>query len=112
MMGAIAHARNADPDTSHEAAASVSKGMVQGERNLVVSMLSKFGPVLSDGEIALWAIGECCNVCSEQGLRSRRCELMRDGYVEVAGYGETDSGRRCRLYRLTKKGEEYAASLS
>lgn len=53
--------------------------------------------------------------CTTQSLRSRRSELMRDGYVEHAVnpkgelmYGMTDRHRWCRVFMLTSQGSGLA----
>lgn len=99
-----AHARNTDPETSHEAAASV-KNLPEIKRNILLIMAGSSEPMM-DWEIVrkyyeytqvhgwAWAM--------EQSIRSRRAELVRDGKIEFADeWGESVTGRRSRKWRLT-----------
>lgn len=88
-------ARRTDPDTSHEAAASVARG--SGE--WVLGVLSR-GRCLSDEQIETFARAEG-KAWTGQRLRTARSALVSAGLVEAdpEKYGQTASGRRCRLWR-------------
>jgi hypothetical protein len=105
-----AHARNTDPETSHTAASIVNVGY---QRRVVLASLLELGCPSTDEEIYNTArYGILSHDMTPQGLRSRRCELMREGYIEtVDRYGITANGRSCRRYRLTKEGKELAEHL-
>lgn len=92
------------------------------DKRAVLWALDKLG-IASDGGIlhrldrtAFW--GRPVPAGTAQSLRSRRAELMRGGYVELAVhddgtpmYGKTMYNRRCRLFRLTDKGKDLAKTL-
>lgn len=114
-----AKARRNDPATSWEAAETID---VARDKRAVLWALDKLG-IASD-----WGIlrrldrtafyGTPPMAGTAQSLRSRRAELMRGGYVELAVhddgtpiYGKTMHNRRCRLFRLTDKGKALARTL-
>ena len=114
-----AKARRNDPETSREAAETVN---VSRDRRAVLFALYMESDLTDD---AIFAALEHPQSDDEhmphgtaQSLRSRRAELMRDGYIEVSTYddgipiyGRTAYGRRCRVYQLTYKGHVLARSL-
>ena len=114
-----AKARRNDPETSKEAAVTVN---VSRDRKAVLFALYMESD-LSDDDILTalahpQADDERMPHGTAQSLRSRRAELMRDGYIEIVTYdggtpvyGRTACGRRCRVYRLTYEGHELARSL-
>ena len=114
-----AKARRNDPATSKEAAETVN---VSRDRKAVLFALYMEGEA-TDGEILAEIEhpafdDERMPHGTAQSLRSRRAELMRDGYIEVSTYdggtpiyGRTACGRRCRVYRLTHEGHELARLL-
>lgn len=79
-----AHARWGDPDTSHEAAASVVA--LTATRRAILDVLDTYGPC-TDVDIARLYDGP---PASPSGLRTRRSELVHAGRVY-------DSGQRARL---------------
>lgn len=98
-----ARARSSDPETSHEAAASV-RHLRESER-AVLRVLNRLGSA-TDERIAdeyemiryHWGLP----YQSPSGLRTRRSALVDMGRVEFAGeYGRTASGRRTRIWRAT-----------
>lgn len=111
-----AHARNGDPMVSHEAAATVD---VSRDKRAVIWALWYSGKLLTDGGIwdyVTWSYHAAHG--TQQSLRSRRAELMREGYVGQAVdddgmpiYGMTEHHRRCRWFGLTPKGKELADML-
>lgn len=111
-----AHARNGDPMVSHEAAATVD---VSRDKRAVLWALWHTGGILTDGWIWDFIIREYPHAHgTQQSIRSRRAELMREDCVGVAAdadgfpiYGMTANHRRCRLYGLTPKGKELADML-
>ena len=89
-------ARNTDPETSHEAAATVRVRTSQ----LAVYALLCHGPA-TDEQLAERA-DQMGVVMSPSGLRSRRCELVRMGWVCDTGRREiTASGRRSIVWEIT-----------
>lgn len=114
MTDGKAHARKGDPLVSHEAAATVD---VSRDKHAVLWALWHNVVPLSDEDIwdcLMWSL-HAPPRGTQQSLRSRRAELMREGYVGVAAddagmpiYGTTYHHHRCRLYELTDKGRELA----
>jgi len=94
-----AAARASDPDTSHEAARSVRSQTMRLQYRRILQILRCSDLPLSDQQIvatyeSLWGR------CSDSGLRTRRKELTRAGFVCHAGDGKTEAGRRCHLHGL------------
>ena len=111
-----AKARANDLATSKEAAGTVR---VSHDRRAVIWALMKMG-IASDDGIAceLRANPTIADYSTEQSWRSRRAELMRDGFVEQAleddgspMYTLSPHNRWCRVFRLTGKGMELAKVL-
>lgn len=97
-----AHARTGDPDTSHEAASHVD---VKLQKRMVLDIMSRYPSGISDQTLCKIA-SERHAMASPQGLRSRRAELTRRGYIERCGNGLTRYNRVCGLYRLSEKGRK------
>ena len=92
-------ARRSDPDTSHEAAATVRS--ITMRQHAILRLVRTYGPVSDQSIIALYTSGmhaEGRPPQSESGIRTRRSELVDLGLVVHSGYGRTRSGRRCRLW--------------
>lgn len=106
MKSDKAWARHGDPQVSHEAADTVD---VKRDRYAVLLILYFLGEARdSDIERNAWRTEHG----TPQSLRSRRAELMRAGLIEVSDdHAVSDSGRRCRMFRLTRAGIEAAAKL-
>lgn len=97
-----AHARTTDPETSHEAAASVKD--LRASQKMIYEILERYGP-MTDIELVhyRWAMP---GTISESGVRTRRSELVAMGLVEESGkYGKTTHGRRAIIWRV-KAGQE------
>lgn len=103
-------ARSGDPETSHEAAASVwNPSEVQAKvlEILWADWLTDFagGPGMTDEEIAVEYERRFYPAPTPQSIRSRRAELVRRGLVVFAGsYRKTATGRRARRWRITRDG--------
>lgn len=74
-----ARARNTDPETSHEAAESITSDKIRESQAVVLGLLRRFGP-MTDTEI--WTAYEASRnpaapTQSPSGLRTRRCELIK-----------------------------------
>lgn len=83
-------ARSRDPNTSWEAARSVTD--VQRERDFVYGVFEAFGPMTDEEMNAMLAALE---PGSESGRRTRRHELYCEGKVEHTGrFKKGESGRR------------------
>lgn len=114
-----AKARANDPETSWEAAETVN---VPRDKRAVLVALYMLGTASDEDifyEVSYSAFeGKYIHAGTAQSLRSRRAELMRDGYIEnptyddgTPMYGETACHRRCRVYKLTVKGRELAKAI-
>lgn len=83
-------ARTSDPVTSHAAAASIPSDRIRKRQRAVLLILKAAGPS-TDEQIALrYALVETSEAGhfppqSPSGLRTRRSELHRAGYVKDAG---------------------------
>jgi hypothetical protein len=102
MQTDAAFARRNDPETSHEAAASIDADTLRDSQRAVLRVLTESGP-LTDEEI----VGYYCswlNVTrlprqSDSGIRTRRKELERLGKVQPDGTKKTASGRNAIVWR-------------
>jgi len=91
-----ARARRTDPDTSHEAAASVWN--IRTSQVAVLGMLRKYGPATDEQLIS--DMKRCPLYMSPSGIRTRRAELVAKGLVEYAGYKQVIStGRQARVWK-------------
>src|SRR3712207_2631495 len=100
----MAQARTSDPETSHEAAQSITESKEAVDRKRVRYCLSLVGPMMH------WQIEEFCEemgwVTTSQSLRSRLAEMTRwhkgrPPEVEWTGeYGQSPFGRRARIWRM------------
>lgn len=114
-------ARRTDPETSHEAAASVTDVTISATRAAILRYLSYFRLADYDQyEISDRTVADCCIdegiaqyldaqhiKCSRSGVSTRRLELQRGGYVEPSEhFGTTKGGRRAIAWRITDKGME------
>lgn len=104
-----AHARRNDPETSKAAARSVVN--LGRTRDAILTLLANHSKGLTDEQIwkEYWRQGgPSLASTSPSGLRSRRSELVRMGFVEACGTGKTVSGRPCNIWKI-KDGAAYAA---
>lgn len=99
-----AHARRDDPETSHEAAASVASETIRLTQRRILECLSSIGSQ-DDPAIEQWFWGSDYEQPSSSGLRTRRSELVAKGLVRHSGeYGRSKTGRRTRLWEITEAG--------
>lgn len=103
-------ARTSDPSTSHEAAASVNK-LTDTKLAILQCFATHVGSrQLTDFDLALIYQGRRATDfksyprVSDSGLRSRRVELERAGFIEACGTGSSPSGRSATIFRATNKG--------
>jgi hypothetical protein len=95
----MAHARNTDPNTSHEAAASVTDPTLT--QRVIFSILEN--EPMTDEELvirykAMIDRFDFVPMASESGIRSRRNELARAAKVFPVGYKKTKSGRKAIVW--------------
>lgn len=98
----MAHARNTDPDTSHEAAESV-KHLTQTQMGILNLMSTTLGHMSDDDIVERYQAKAKLGLmpmASVSGIRTRRHELAVLGLIAVKDYGTTWSGRRCALWGL------------
>lgn len=93
------HARTTDPQTSHDAARSVSK--LTETYELIISIFEKFGSMNDEQLIQTWRASGL-KAISDSGLRSRRSELVSMGKLEDSGTRAPmeASGRSSIVWRL------------
>lgn len=90
-------ARFTDPQTSHEAAASVTN--VTQTQQIILMILKKFGS-MSDQKLVRNFGYIAPAISSESGIRSRRAELVKLGLVEDSGDRERlNSGRNAIIWK-------------
>ena len=94
-----AHARISDPETSHEAASSVSD---ISETQIIIRALLAGYPMTDEELIRSYQNAveqKIAPMASESGIRSRRAELVDRGLVRDSGrFGTTRSGRRSKIW--------------
>ena len=96
LTSPIGHARNGDPETSHDAAASLSPDTIRLSQQRVLDYLYRWGP-LTDTELVAALNGEQ----SPSGIRTRRRELADLGFVQDSGQRATlKSGRKAILWSI------------
>lgn len=101
----IAHARRTDPETSKQAAASVTN--LGRTRDAILKILKAHGPMTDEQIREIYAgrteFGHDYPFASPSGLRSRRSELVRLGLVVDSGQlGKTASGRQTIIWKVAK----------
>lgn len=98
--------RGTDPETSRQAAASISGAKMRETQRVIVEILDRFGPAC-DEDIAVYATQlaslDQAPKQSPSGLRSRRAELVTAGIVRDSGdRTKTSSGRQTIVWELAK----------
>jgi len=104
LLGGRAHARTADPETSHAAAASLRPLKLTKGRREILEILRTVGRPLTDEQIyevhlARVEYGHALTKLSPSGARTRRAELVRGGLVEPAGICTRPGERAMTLWR-------------
>jgi len=96
-----------DPDTSREAAESVKR--MTENRTAVLSLFRESGAMTDEEFVAAYtdrsAIGDdsLVPVQSESGLRTRRSELVKMGWIEDSGETRLNAtGRNCIVWRAVQ----------
>lgn len=98
-------ARTTDPETSKDAAASLSRDKIRETQANILEVLERYGPSC-DEEIAIYfqqlASLQDWPRQSPSGLRSRRAELVSAGLVKDSGERtKTASGRQTIVWELS-----------
>lgn len=89
--------RNTDPTTSADAAASI--GDMTATRQAVLEVLRAIGPA-TDTQIIDAYRSMSCPKQSEQGIRSRRNELVMLGLVHRVGQTKNERGLSCIVWGI------------
>lgn len=103
-MSVKARARRSDPETSHQAAASVTD--IRGSQKAVLRVLGKRPTAgYTDEElISVYREIDSLPWQSESGIRSRRAELVALGLAEDSGERRPmmETGRMARVWRIAR----------
>lgn len=103
-----ARARTDDPDTSQEAAASITPEKLRESQLRVLRVFLCFGSAGGIDEDVLDFFATVGVRVTRSGTQTRRCELQRAGLVEYTGEKRRKkTGRRARVHRITEKGREF-----
>lgn len=97
----VVKARKSDPVTSHEAAASVKDLPIIKQTILKIlrwpmtdeQMIATYNTYVLAGKVP---------ASSDSAMRTRRAQLVREGFVESVGYGVTRFNRRTIVWRVKK----------
>ncbi len=102
-------ARNTDPATSFAAAASISPETMRDTYKLIVNILGDHGPQ-ADFEIEGWMPA---GKQSSSGIRTRRKEMEKAGYVQYVGYTKRNPRQlSVRVWCLSDKGQKLYTELT
>lgn len=94
-----AQARASDPETSREAAQSISPERITATKERILAVLRIYKPLTHQEIIEVFRSAYPDFAVTDQSIRSRCKELERSGLIWFAGeYGETSSGRRSRKW--------------
>lgn len=98
-------ARATDPDTSHEAAATITPVTLRASQDAVLYVLREYGPMCDTDLIARYrqyADIEALPKQSDSGIRTRRKELVTLGRVVLHGETTLESGNRSKTWRALR----------
>lgn len=102
-------ARLTDPDTSHEAAASVTDVQRRKVYRAVLEALVEHGPS-TDHDLARYVSGKLGHPIGQTSVGVRRGELRDSGLVENSGHkGRTPTGAKAIRWALTPAGIDAVA---
>ena len=105
MQTDLAFARENDPATSHEAAASIAPATLRDSQLAVFRVLAKFGPLDDQALVDAYCDETLARTVprqSDSGIRTRRKELCRMGRVQPMGTTKTASGRSALIWAATE----------
>lgn len=72
----------------------------------VLAALDAFGKPMDDVALTTYVHHIADSPMASSGIRSRRAELVRQGYVAVTGSKRLHSGRKAAIHGLTSKGRK------
>ncbi len=96
----VAHARATDPETSHEAAASLTSDRLRESQYAVLDALIDHGPICDADLVDAYMMHGYAPRQSPSGIRTRRKELVALGKVRAAGHTVLSSGRRAIVWEV------------
>jgi len=103
-------ARVGDPETSHDAAESVSEFTMTVTRMRILELLRRHGPMTDPHLLLTFRATYGDRTCSESGLRTRRHELCKAGMVRDTGERvQLPSGRRAVVWEAVLEPRALAA---
>jgi DNA-binding MarR family transcriptional regulator len=88
-----AFARNTDPSTSHEAAASLSSEVLTLRESLVISTLEAYGPMTQE------EVADATGI-ERPAISPRFAPLVKKGFIQVIGQRKNRSGRKANVFAL------------
>lgn len=99
-QGELPLARATDPETSHEAAASVVDKLRESQRD-VLRVFSQFHALTDEELIGQfgWLVAFGGKPQSPSGIRTRRKELVVAGKIALFDYTTNANGRRVQRWR-------------
>lgn len=74
-------------------------------RKLILGAIQAHCAPISDEVIVEWCKRITDGLATPSGVRTQRCYLERDGLIEATAKGPTSTGRTCRRFSLTERGE-------
>lgn len=99
-------ARISDPETSHEAAASVKK-ITETQKWIMYIFLKREAPITDEMLVAAYRgmmVASGAPYASESGIRSRRAELVRLGHLKDSGLRmKLVSGRNAIMWAVARE---------
>lgn len=91
----MAHARKTDPQTSHDAGASVRN--VTKTQEYILKALKR--PRSDEELLEAYRAQKMAPMASDPGIRTRRKELVDMGLVKAVGVGLTKSNRKTTIWK-------------
>jgi len=93
----MAHARTTDPETSHDAAASIRSERIRASQVAVLDTFRQHGPLTQEELVTRYARAP---MQSDSGLRTRASELVALGkLVDTGKRRKLKSGRKAIIWR-------------
>ena len=93
-----AYSRDTDPETSMEAAASITPETLRQSQAVVLDLFRRYGPMTDKAMLIHAREHEEGSPQSDSGLRTRRAELVKLGKLKWLGVYQTIDGRKHRMW--------------
>lgn len=95
--------RNTDPETSHQAVASISPLRMTENRKAVLDLFAEAGPMIDEEFLDRYDRRDIEPHQSTSGLRTRRSELVMMGMLRDSGTRRANrNGRECIVWEVAK----------